>query len=199
LGKGYRLALVDDFLCWVVWTDGIKEMIDSYEDRIDSLADVEEYQLLADGLIELDVCEAFFSTEPQSRDNIIECRGQRTHDSDPELYQRFLESIEDPVHLEPFQAFATGAGLDEQGFYMVIVLLNPDEETARNNATLLEQRINRTISVGRGLPWTDLIESTEIQSDGRLTIAKLYGAICTYWDWFDMHGDWAYEPLLMYE
>ena len=41
LGRGHRLALVDDFIFWVRWTDGMKEMIDSYTDNIESLADNE--------------------------------------------------------------------------------------------------------------------------------------------------------------
>jgi len=200
-GKGHRLALVDDFLFWVTWTDGIKEMIDSYDDRIDSLADNDVYQLLAIGLEELDTVNAFFSTQSQSHTSITEWLQQYPsfNYEQPEVYQRFLESIEDTVHLEPYQAFATGAGIDEQGFYMVIVLLNPDEEVARSNATLLEQRINQTESIWRGSKWSDLVESMEIHSEGRLTMARLYGAICEYWDWFDMHSYIRYEPLLMYE
>jgi hypothetical protein len=201
LGKGHRLALLNDFLFWVTWTDGLKEMIDSYDDRIDSLADVEEYKLLADGLAELDVCTAFFSTQSQSHSSITEWLQQYpsfNYDC-PEEYQRFLESIEETVYLEPYQAFATGAGLDEHGFYMAIVLVNPDEEAARSNATLLEQRINQTESVWRGLQWSDLIESMEIQSEGRLTLASLYGPICEYWTWFDMYSSGQYEPLLVYE
>jgi hypothetical protein len=200
LGQGHRLALLDDFLFWVTWTDGLKEMIDSYDDRIDSLADVEEYKLLADGLIELDVCNAFFSTQSQSHSSVTEQYLLKMAEYEyPEEYQRFLESIEETVRLEPYQAFATGGGLDEHGFYMAIVLVNPDDEVARSDATLLEQRIRQTESVWRGLQWSDLIESTEILSEGRLTLARLYGPICEYWTWFNMYGESGYEPLLVSE
>ena len=39
LGRGHRLALLDDFILWIKWTDGIKEIIDSYEGISESLAD----------------------------------------------------------------------------------------------------------------------------------------------------------------
>jgi hypothetical protein len=199
VGRGHRLAHIDDFIFWTSWTDGIRGMIDSREGNIESLADVEDYRLLAEALEELDVCYAFFSSESQSHSSITEWREQTPQGFSSEQHQRFLESLEDPVHLEPYQAFATGAGLDQRGFYMAIVLVNPSEAVARSNATLLEQRVNRSRSVWRGFRWSDLVESIEIRSKGELTLAKLYGAMVEYWDSFDMHSEEPYEPLLLHD
>lgn len=199
LGKGFRLALVDDFIFWVGWTDGIKEMIDSYEDNIDSLADIENYKLLAQGLEELDGCCAFFSAESQSQSYVEDMYQAMLEDPSSEIRQLFLEEVERQVRLKPYQALATGAGIDEKGYYLAIVLLNSSEEVAQENAALLEQRINQAKIAWRGDKWSDLIESMEIESKGQLTLARLYGEVCVYWDSFEMLGEGPYEPLLMHE
>jgi len=88
-------------------------------------------------------------------------------------------------------AFATGAGADEKGYYLAIAILNPDEETARQNIGLLENRIESgKLPWGESgkNAWTDIIEGMEIEARGRLTMAKLYGKACVNWDSFATHG-----------
>jgi hypothetical protein len=206
LGRGHRLALVDDFIFWIKWTDGMKEMIDSYEDNIESLADNEDYRLLAGALEELDTVTAFFSAESQSVSYISEIYQQIIEDPENnEPRQLFVEEIQRELRLKPYQAFATGAGLDEKGYYLAIVLLNPSKEVAQENATLLEQRINQSKIVWAWLSqsgdtWADLIENMEIESRGRLTMAKLYGGVANCWVNFNVMGMLgSYEPLLIHE
>jgi len=206
LGRGHRLALIDDFIFWIKWTDGMKEMIDSYEDNIESLADNEDYRLLAGALEELDTVTAFFSAESQSVSYISEIYQQIIEDPENnEPRQRFVEEIQRELRLKPYQALATGAGLDEKGYYLAIALLNPSEEVARENATLLEQRLNQAkIAMAwlsqSGDTWADLIENMEIESRGRLTMAKLYGGVANCWVNFNVMGMLgSYEPLLIHE
>jgi len=195
LGQGYRLALIDNFLYWVSWTDGMEEIIDCHENNIDSLANNEEYQLLAQKLEHLDVVTAFFSSESQSRDSLAEWRKQTPHYFNDEDGQRFLIATQNTVLLEPYQALATGAGIDGHGYYLAIALLSSDGDVASKNATLLGQRIDQLRSVWRGSKWADSIESMEIHSEGRFTVAKIYGPIVEYWDSFDKWNG-NYEPLL---
>jgi len=206
LGRGHRLALVDDFIFWVRWTDGMKKMIDSYTDNIESLADKEDYNLLAGALEELDTVTAFFSAESQSLSYISEIYQQVIEEpGDSERRQLFVKEIKREVRLKPYQAFATGAGIDDEGYYLAIVLSNPSEEVAQENATLLEQRINQAKIAWAwhsqsGDSWLDLIESMEIESKGRLTIAKLYGGVAECWGNFNVMGIMGpYEPLLIHE
>jgi hypothetical protein len=206
LGIGYRLVYINGFVFWTAWTDGIKEMIDAYSDRIDSLADIQDYQLLAQGLAKLDVCNAFFSMQSQSQSEAMKWQqnyfGPLENNPDPsfsEQRRRFLEAVEGSSLLEPYLAYATGAGIDERGYYMVIVLLNPDKATAKSNATLLEKRVRETKEVWRGYDWLEKIESTDIKSQGQLTLAKLYGEVVESWSCPDMYDDEPYEPLLVYK
>ena len=205
MGRGHRLALVDDFIFWIKWTDGMKEMIDSYENNIDSLADNEDYKLLAGALEELDTVTAFLSTESQSLSYIEEICKDMLEAPSGEGQQLFADEIEREVRLKPYQVLATGAGIDDEGYYLAIVLLNPNEEVARENANLLEQRIKQSKIAGAwhsqsGDTWADLIESMEIESKGRLTIARLYGGVAECWVNFNVIGMLgSYEPLLIHE
>jgi len=205
LGRGHRLALVDDFIFWMVWTDGIEDMIDSYSDKIDSLADIEEYQLMAEELAALDVFHAYFSMDTNSYSDMTDWLEQSgdMFPIRPEQQERLEEAIYDTALLKPYKAFATGAGLDKDGYYLAIVLLNPDEDTAANNASLLEKRINETENVWQGNSWLDWIDDMQIESKGRLTTAKMYGAICEFWwqrfEYLDPRVGGVYEPLLLHE
>jgi hypothetical protein len=203
MGRGHRLAYVDGFAIWMLWTDGLKEMIDAYEGNIPSLADNEEYRQLAAVLEDMDTVTAFFSSDSVSisefkemfRDNFEELR-------DKGLEQQVEEFENEPL-LKPYLSFASGVGKDEQGAYLVIVLLSSDEGTAVANVDLLERRINESLMlpyIEGDRKWTDSghIESMEIHSNGRLTVAKLYGPVYTNWDDFDLTSG-AYMPLLLHE
>jgi hypothetical protein len=121
----------------------------------------------------------------------------------PDIKERLLGEIEREPLLKPYQALATGAGIDKKDFYLTIVLLNPDEETARQNQTRLEQRIKKANIVwgsADGEKRLDYTESMDISSKGMFTRSKLYGAVADYRDRFEMlGGKGPYEPLLMHE
>lgn len=204
LGIGHRLALIDDFVFWMVWTDGIEDMIDSYSNDIDSLADIEEYQILAEKLTTIDVFHAYFSRDTNSYSDMTDWLEQNQDiPFDPGERQRIEEAIGDVKLLKPYQAFATGAGLDDDGYFLAIVLLNADDKIARSNASLLENRVRETKSVWQENSWLDWIDSMQIESKGRLTTAKLYGAICEFWwkrlEHLDQRSGGVYEPLLLHE
>lgn len=203
LGRGHRLALVDDFIFWVLWTDGMKEMIDSYEGNIESLADNEDYWLLAGALEELDTVTAFFSAESHSRSHFDEIFSQeKIEELSPEIRERLVAERDRDIRLKPYRALATGGGKDDKGYYLAIALANPDEAVARDNAKLLNQRIDQAKIVWgpqAGQNWADLIESAVIESNGRLTLARLYGSVVEFWDYFEMLGEGPYELLLISE
>jgi hypothetical protein len=198
LGQGYRLALLDNYLFWIQTTDGMKEIIDTHNKTVDSLADKPDYQLLAGAMDNLDTTNAFFSSESQSLSSIRTWRIQTPDQFVNGQDQRFLTATDGTALLKPFQSYATGAGIDEKGSYLAIVLLNSDNNTASKNAELLATRINQYQSVWQGLKWADLIESTKIESQGKLTVAKIYGPIAANWSSFDKWNG-TYEPLLATE
>ncbi len=203
LGRGHRLAYIGDFAFWILWTDGMKEMIDSFEGNIASLADNEDYRLLAGGLGELDTVTAFFSSELQSESHFKEVYQEQIEQLDPEIKERLLGELRSDVKLKPYLALATGAGADDKGYYLAVALANADEKAARENVALLEQRVNQAKIVWgstAGEMWSEFIESMQIESRGRITLCKLYGTVVELWDSFEMYNIWGpYEPLLIHE
>jgi len=146
---------------------------------------------------------AFFSSEPQSESHFKELHQEQLTQHTTKIKELFLNAISREPKLKPYEALATGAGTDESGYYLGIVLANPDENTARENATRLELVIEQAeIFWGdnAGEKWSDHIASFEITSNSRLTLAKFYGAVVELWDCFGIYNTWGpYEPLLLHE
>jgi hypothetical protein len=116
------------------------------------------------------------------------------------MRDRLFAELDNENRLRPYQALATGIGKDDKGYYLAIALVNVDEATARNNAKLLEQRINVAKIVWgfqAGQKWSNLTENVVIKSNGCLTLAKLYGPVVEFWDYFEILGGGFYEPLLI--
>lgn len=205
LGMGYRLVVMGDFVFWVGWTEGIKHMIDSYSGNINSLADIEEYQLIAEGLSRLDVFSAYLTGNTNSYDE-LKSYLEKSHEImpfRPGQEERMTAAIEDVPLLKPYLAYATGAGLDENGFYLAVVLVNSDSSIAKSNTDLMKQRIEKTENVWQGRRWTEWFTEVQIENDGILVMAKLYGSFCEFWhDRFnnlDVTAGGAFEPLLLHE
>ncbi|MFC1946381.1 hypothetical protein ACFLXY_00520 [Chloroflexota bacterium] len=210
LGRGHRLAYVDGFALWMLWTDGLEEMIDAYEGTIPSLADNEDYKLLAVELEKMNTDTALFSARPTSISEFREMFSENLDELEQKGNDEQLEAFENEPLLKPFLSFATGAGQDERGSYMVIILLNEDEKTAKENASLLERRLNESIMypyisnpADGSKKWTDdeAIEVMEVDHNGRFTTVKLYGRVFISWDGLSRLGirGGPYLPLLLHE
>ena len=210
LGRGHRLAYVDGFALWLIWTEGLEDMIDAYEGNIPSLADNEDYKLLAVELEKMNTDTALFSAKTMSITEFREIFREILEKLEQEGYDEQLEAFENEPLLKPFSSFVTGAGQDERGSYLVIILLNEDEETAKENSDLLERRLKESIMYpyitnpsNDFKKWTDneAVDGMEIDSEGRFTTAKLYGRVFITWDGlsrFNLFGS-PYLPLLLHE
>ena len=203
LGRGHRLVLPGNFAFWTVWDEGIETMIDCYNDTTGSLADIDEFKLMAEGLIILDAFSGYMTTDTNSYDEVKEYlrrEGVPEREGHDERFDLYLEEVS---LLKPYNALATGAGLDGDGYYLAIVLVNPDSRTAEKNASLLEERIGHTMDIWQGRLWSEMATGVTVESRDRLTLAKLYGAPSEFWpDRFgslDVVGTGAFEPLLVHE
>ena len=203
LGRGHRLALPGDFAFWTVWDEGVEIMIDCYNDTTGSLADIDEFKLMAEGLSILDAFSAALTSDTISYDDTqayLDSEGLLEHEGHDE---RFNLSLKEVPLLKPYDALATGAGLDSNGYYLAIVLVNHNGATAKRNASLLEERINKTRHVWRDELWSEMATKVTIESQDNLTLAKLYGAPSEFWsdrflNW-EVAGIGAFDPLLVHE
>lgn len=89
---------------------------------------------------------------------------------DDEAIDQISESADEGPALAPYDAFATGAALIDGHPHLVVVLANPDEETAEANADRLADVVANGESGIRAEPWSEVLGDGRIDTDGRLTI-----------------------------
>ena len=102
------------------------------------------------------------------------------------------EELEQEPRLLPYQAFATGTGLDEDGPYTGLAIIHDDSDAARRNEGRLAERIRKGTSLGGGR-WAEIIPDFDITSQDRVVLATLRGNTSTLWQSF-----YLADPLLLH-
>ena len=138
-----------------------------------SLADVEAFRLLAQEIDQFNTYTALFSDDAASYSVPELAKALAGPVASEEELAAIKANLESQAKLLPYQAFATGTGVDADGPYTALILLTADEEVARENAQRLSERIKDGVSWVRGQPFSDLIHGADVSSDGRLVVAKL--------------------------
>ena len=167
IGRGGRIAVLDEYVFRTLGTSDMKALIDAGLNEGASLADVEEFRLLADGMSRLGAYTMLLS-------------------DDVEVWDAANYTAAGGPWLRPYEAFATGAGKDENGHYMALVLVHADDASAEENVGLLRRIIKEEGSVLYDALWSDYIdvERSEIHAEGRVLLAKLRGGFANNWrDW----------------
>ena len=197
LGRGGRIAVLDEYVFRTLGTSEMKA-IDTSLDQYPPLADVEEFSLLAVGMSRLGAYTMLLSDDAEAweLDGLAGLSlGEGASQGDIEKMRQKLG--ESGPWLRPYEAYATGAGKDEDGSYMALVLVHADGASAEENGGLLRRRIEEGSSTVYGVPWSDQIDvdTLEIKAKGRLLLAKLRGGLAA--DPFN----WMYfrDTLILYE
>ncbi len=167
IGRGGRIAVLDEYVFRTLGTSGMEALIDAGLNEGASLADVEEFRLLAGGMSRLGAYTMLLS-------------------DDVEVWDAANYTAAGGPWLRPYEAFATGAGKDENGHYMALVLVHADDASAEENVGLLRRIIKEEGSVLYDALWSDYIdvERSEIHAEGRVLLAKLRGGFANNWrDW----------------
>ena len=180
LGRGGRISVLDEYLLYTLGTSEMKALIDAHLNEAPSLADVEEFRLLAGGISRLRAYNMFLSDGVEAWDLNVLPKLSMGEDAPQEDIDRVKQHFaESGPRLRPYQVFGVGAGKDEEGSYMALVLVHADDASAEENVGLLRRRIEEGSSTFYGNPWSDSIDvaSLEINADGRLLLAKARGRI----------------------
>lgn len=189
-GRGGRLAVLDEYVLHTFGSTEMRALIDVNLNEVPSLADVEEFRLLAGGMSELEAYVMLLTDGSGGYDMSVEGIAKSFFDGTPsqseiEEQKQRLTEVGGPL-LRPFDAYATGAGIDENGPYMALTLVHADDASAEENAGLLGRKIGEGTSLYAGLPWSESIdiETSEVRAEGRVLTAKLRGDMFRYWlDW----------------
>ena len=188
-------AAVGDYLYRASAIEDVEATIEAAAGERRSLADIDDFERLARGLEALGTYTALFSVDTNAYTVAAAAERLAGTEATEDEVAAERERIGGETKLLPYQAFATGAGLDVDGPYTALVLLNPDVKTARANVQRLEDRIAEGISWLGGQPFREFIEHVEITREGRVILAKL--RTDRYALWFGLHA--GRDTLLIHE
>ncbi|MCI0850158.1 MAG: hypothetical protein J4N26_04265, partial [Chloroflexi bacterium] len=160
-----------------------------------SLADVAVFQRLARGLQALGTYTALFSVDTDPYTVAATAERLAGTDATEADVAAERERLGGETKLLPYQAFATGAGVDAGGAYTALVLLHGGEEAAQANVQRLEDRIAEGTSWLGGQPFSEFISRVDIVRDGSVILAKLRSD--RYALWFGLHA--GRDTLLVHE
>ena len=193
IGRGGRVAVLKDLVLRTVATEDMRRLIDTSLGG-PSLAEIEEYRLVAQGMSDLGAYSAVLTNQTHSDDSVLTDFEEY---GDDEATERIRRSLADSsLLLRPYLVFGVGIGKDEAGLFMALALVHADVESAQQNVDLLRQRIDvslRAISQslagalrtrearGVGGRWADFVERTEVHAQGRVLLAKLRGPVASLW------------------
>ena len=198
VGRGGRIAVQDRYVLRTLGTDHMKSVVDASLNKRPSLADQEDYRLMAQGMTELGAYGMFFTDQTQGFDETLKalCEGMNK-----QACVRLGAQLEErePM-LRPYQVFATGVGRDEKGSYTALVLVHADETSAKDNLTLLRRRITEGTSLWfSGVLWAEIFNTgkMEVLVEGRVLSAKLRPTEGRRPIWIE----WVFQrdPLLLHE
>lgn len=198
VSAGHHFVADEEYVRWSGPTESpadIERMIDIVAGDQQSLADVEAFQLLAQGLGQLDTFTAAFAAHTDRMSLSSVANVLTGIDFTESAFEAAKRELRDEPLMHPFEAFATGSGFDDNGAFLGVVVVHADGATAQENVGRLEERIDAGTSLLRAERWSELIDDTQITTDGRLLIAKLYTSDVDLWQDIGFSG----ESLLMYD
>ena len=200
LGRGGRIAVQDRYVFRTFGTDDMKELIDRSQDRRPSLADVEEYRLLVQGMSELGAYSMSLTDRTRGFQQTLEyfCQGSGLTMDNPDCI-RVGAAMERGPMLRRYQVFATGVGKDDRGAYTALVLVHADNRSARVNVGLLRRRIVQGHSSIASQSWPEVFDTDtmEVVARGRALLAKLRPAEGKPPSW--QPWERPNDPLLLHE
>jgi hypothetical protein len=176
LGRAIPMAVSDGLLFIGSYPDHLKSMIDTTFNEVDSLADIPEYKMVAQGMNNLGAIGVVIIEEAQTK------------------YIQMLCFISRP-RIDNYITVGFGPGMDETGSYIALVAVYENGEDAELGISQMEQKIEafNTFYDAHEISIENAIYNTEIRRDGRVMMAKLYTANKDLWIyWFFNQWEEAY-------
>lgn len=183
LGRDAGLALPDDNTLLAASSDELNAGIDVAKGDGRSLADEPDFAAAGKALDGLDVFAAAF----------IPGRSAPRFGRGPSTTPSSTKTGSAPKLVATGVAREPGKGDKAGKTELVIVYVNADERTAKDNATRLREQTTQGRSAVSGRPWKDLLKVRSVRSDGRLTIGVFTTGTGRLW--YDLVRQ--FDPLIM--
>lgn len=214
VGRGGRIWIDEGLAVRTLRTADMREVIDASLDRDASLADDEGYVLAARALSGSGVTSAIFTATSFQVDDLFDrmkpmARADAFQTSEQTLRERLSES---PL-MRPFELVAVGTAFDGADPFTVVAIVHERPAEASANAEILRRRIEGSVKPlnapgarASGEPpktqpryWRDEISRYDITYEGRVLVARLYGASATLLVPTNVMGGVLLAPLTVHE
>ncbi len=172
LGRGGRIAVVDGLALRALETSAMRAMIETKRDASRSLIEYRPFGILADALDDWAVYVAFMSNQPVALADVVEqLPGAQQRDRD-----RIQEELT-PGLLEPYVAFATRVGRDEQGAFWVLALYHDTGQSAEQNKPRLREQLLNGKSILTNTTFGEIFDIQQLDTEVRdnVLIARVRG------------------------
>ena len=179
IGRAMPIAVSDRQLFVSDSVKGVELMIDTRQNKVDSLADIPEYVKIAESMHELGAIAVMIADELLLRDFL-------------ELPEQYSGLPLGP-QLNNFQTVGMGLGKDEKGIYMALVLIYDIPVLAEEGAKLLEQKVEAYNILSEWISKSKdaQIYDTEIRFENEVLLAKLYSEQIGLWRWWFFDQWWV--------
>ena len=171
LGMGGRVSVQTGRVLRAVSKDGMHSMLDAAAGAADSLWDSEDMRMVAEAMADLGAYAVSYTEADMSVATLAPLYDYRMSDQ-PEYS---VSRMTDPPVLLPFRAIGSGWGLTslDKPPHVFLVVVHDSDDAARANAVRLAARLQEGVSLGRGIPFTELIQRIEMELRGDLLLVRL--------------------------
>jgi hypothetical protein len=173
LGRGGRLTASSRYVLRTLWNEGMERMLDAAAGKSPSLADNEDFALIARALDAKQAVSAYVTDCNLSRARVnawldgLSAAGRSVASSR-------WEPPSTEVLLAPYRVYAIASAYDD-GPVTILLLVHETSELAEANIERLRQRLER-VRVERGTgTLRDVYSEVEIEAQDRMLIARLSG------------------------
>ena len=174
VGRGGRIAVQEGRVLRAVYTEGIHSLIDAAAGAADSLWDSEDMRLVAQAMADLGAYAVSYTEADMSLATLTPLNEKPRVEFIPPI-EYSVSRLTDPPALLPFRAIGSGYGLTslDKPPHVFLVVVHDSDDAARANAVRLAARLQEGESLGRGIPFTELIQRIEMEIRGDLLLVRL--------------------------
>jgi hypothetical protein len=158
-------------------------MIAASQESEPNLLDDPEYRLMAEALSDMGAYSVIFSDwamDVQDGEYMEHVNAVYGAQRDEEITGDDMVAAAGQL-LTPYRIYAIGIGQDNEGPFVVILILYDDPEQASADVDAFLQQTDSGVSVWTGTSWRDMIDSLEVWTEDKSLRAKLRGDIASIW------------------
>lgn len=173
LGRGGNVSFTDDYIIRSNFVDELEASLDASQGK-NVLLDDESFRLLAETLDRHEFVATHVGDRQYDREFARQFLDNTRRNTGGVEIGEAWDLPDDAVLPTAYEAFAIGAGIENDEPYTLVLLAYATEAEAAENVDRFRERLSTGLSEP-GRAFSDVFTSTEVTVDGRLLVATLRG------------------------